>query len=76
MTGFVFWLMIAKLAGAEVVGIASAVVSSSSIAVTSVSAGLGIAAMRDCGEREQGFSLLNGFGIDEGELRQLSWRLH
>ena len=45
--GFVFWLVIARLVGAEALGVASAVVSCSGIAVTFVSAGLGIAVMRE-----------------------------
>ncbi|RLI43752.1 hypothetical protein DRO64_05205, partial [Candidatus Bathyarchaeota archaeon] len=43
--GFVFWLVIARLVGAEALGVASAVVSCSGIAITLVSAGLGMAVM-------------------------------
>ena len=50
--GFVFWLVIAKLVGAEALGVASAVVSCSGIAVTFASAGLGIAVMREVAIRE------------------------
>jgi len=49
--GFIFWLVIARLVGAEALGVASAVVSCSGIAVTFVSAGLGIAVMREVAVR-------------------------
>ena len=49
--GFVFWLVIARLVGAKDLGVASAVVSCSSIAVTFISAGLNIAVMREVAVR-------------------------
>ncbi len=47
LTGFIFWIVIAKLVGASSIGVASAIVSSSAIAVTLVSAGLNIAVIRE-----------------------------
>jgi len=47
LTGLVFWLVISRLAGVEAVGVASAIVSGASIAVTVVSAGLNIAVVRE-----------------------------
>ena len=51
LTGFVFWLIIARIAGAESVGIASAVVSSSMIAATLVAAGMNVAVVREVAAR-------------------------
>ena len=47
LSGFIFWLVIARLAGVESVGIASAIVSSAIIAVTIVSAGMNLAVTRE-----------------------------
>ncbi|RLE48211.1 MAG: hypothetical protein DRJ18_02360, partial [Candidatus Methanomethylicota archaeon] len=47
LSGFVFWFAITRVVGVWSVGVASAVVSASSIAVTLVSAGLNIAVMRE-----------------------------
>ena len=49
--GFVFWFVIARLVGAEALGVASAVVSCSGIAITLISAGLNIAVMREVAVR-------------------------
>ena len=51
LTGLVFWIVIARLVGVESLGVASAIVSSSSIAVTLTSAGLNIAVMREVAAR-------------------------
>ena len=47
LTGFVFWLVVARVAGVESVGIASAVMSSALMASTLVSAGMNIAVIRE-----------------------------
>ena len=47
LSGFVFWLVVTRLVGAESVGIASVVVSSASIAATLTSAGMNIAVIRE-----------------------------
>ncbi|MET1101380.1 MAG: hypothetical protein ABWW69_02720 [Pyrodictiaceae archaeon] len=44
--GFIYWLVIARIAGAEAVGFASGVISASAIASTVVAAGANIAAIR------------------------------
>ena len=46
LSGFIFWVILSRLAGVESVGIASAVVSASGVATTLVSAGLNIAVVR------------------------------
>ena len=47
LAGFVFWLVIAGVAGVSSVGVASVVVSSAAIASTLVSSGLGLAVSRE-----------------------------
>ena len=61
LSGFVFWLVVTKLVGAESIGIASVVVSSASIAATLTSAGMNIAVIRESaakGPRTLSVSLL------------------
>ncbi|GBF08534.1 hypothetical protein apy_02590 [Aeropyrum pernix] len=50
-TGFLFWLTIARLAGAEAVGAASLVASSAGMAATILSAGLPLAVARETAAR-------------------------
>lgn len=51
LSGFVFWLLVAGLAGVEAVGVASAVVSAAMIASTLSSAGLNLAVARETAAR-------------------------
>jgi len=51
LTGFVFWLVIARVAGVESVGIASATISSALMASTLTSAGMNIAVIREVASR-------------------------
>ncbi len=51
VTGFIFWLFISRILGAEIVGIASTIVSASWIAIAIFSAGLGIAVLRETAAR-------------------------
>ncbi len=45
--GFVFWLIITRIVGAKSIGVASSIISSSTIAITVISAGLNIAVIRE-----------------------------
>ncbi len=50
--GFAFWVIMARVAGLKALGVASAIVSAASIATTFVSAGLGIAVVREVASRD------------------------
>ncbi|MCD6488211.1 MAG: oligosaccharide flippase family protein [Desulfurococcales archaeon] len=52
LTGFVFWVVVAKLVGAESIGMASMVVSSASIAATLTSASMNLAVIREFAVKE------------------------
>jgi len=52
LSGFVFWVVVAKLVGAESIGMASMVVSSASIAATLTSAGMNLAVIREFAVKE------------------------
>jgi O-antigen/teichoic acid export membrane protein len=47
LMGFIFWFLVARLAGAKVLGITSAIVSSAGIATTLASAGMNLAVVRE-----------------------------
>lgn len=52
LTNFVFWLVIARFVGVEALGISSVIVSCSGLAATLISAGLGIAIIREVALKE------------------------
>ena len=72
LTGFLFWMVISRIVGVGNIGVASSIISSVSIAVTLVSAGLNFAVIREVaanGARSFTASLI--IGIVSGTLATL-----